>query len=243
MDILDRISLLLGNREQKELTNYLGLKSAAFSEWKSGKSKSYRKYLIEISEFFGVSLDYLVYGKETNVPNITSDENKLLTIYNKLSYINKARILERALVLAEIEDNQQSYRENSASNDTIFIEYSTLKVSAGTGEPLIDDTHSEFIEVKRSDLTEDANFAVQISGDSMLPRFHDKDIVLVRSQPDIDIGKIGIFIIDGKGYIKERGDNCLISLNPNYDDIQFKVGQDIRCKGLVIATLEDDDFV
>lgn len=63
MDILDRISLLLGNREQKELTDYLGLKSAAFSEWKSGKSKSYKKYLIEIAEFFHVSIDYLVYGK------------------------------------------------------------------------------------------------------------------------------------------------------------------------------------
>lgn len=63
MDILDRISLLLGNRDQKELTDYLGLKSAAFSEWKSGKSKSYKKYLIEIAEFFHVSIDYLVYGK------------------------------------------------------------------------------------------------------------------------------------------------------------------------------------
>ena len=45
MDILDRITMLLGNREQKELTNYLKLNNVAFSEWKSGKSKSYRKYL------------------------------------------------------------------------------------------------------------------------------------------------------------------------------------------------------
>lgn len=64
MDILDRISMLLGNREQKELTKYLGLNSVAFSEWKSGKSKSYRKYLIEIADFFNISIDYLVYGKE-----------------------------------------------------------------------------------------------------------------------------------------------------------------------------------
>ncbi len=151
--------------------------------------------------------------------------------------------MERALVLAEIENEHQSYKETSDNSDTIFIEYSTLKVSAGLGEPLIDDSRSEFIEVKRSDLTEDANFAVQISGDSMLPRFHDKDIVLVHSQLDINIGEIGIFIIDGNGYIKERGKDLLKSLNPDYDDIHFKADQDIRCKGLVIATLEDDDFV
>ena len=57
MDILDRISMLLGKREQRELTDYLQLKNVAFSEWKSGKSKSYRKYLIEIADFFNVSLD------------------------------------------------------------------------------------------------------------------------------------------------------------------------------------------
>lgn len=244
MGILDRISLLLGSREQQELTSYLGLKSAAFSEWKSGKSKSYRKYLIEIAAFFNVSLDYLVFGRETvGKIELKKDENELLSIYNKLSSTNKARVIERATVLAELESPAYKYKHSQEENDTIFIEYSTLKVSAGTGEPLIDDSRPEFIEVKRSDLTEDANFAVQISGDSMLPRFHDQDIVLVRSQPDINIGEIGIFIIDGNGYIKEKGANRLISLNPEYDDIDFKPEQDIRCKGLVIATLEDDDFV
>ena len=66
LDILDRISKLLNGREQRELTDFLGIKSVAFSEWKSGKSKSYKKYLIEIADFFNVSIDYLVYGKEIN---------------------------------------------------------------------------------------------------------------------------------------------------------------------------------
>ena len=118
-----------------------------------------------------------------------------------------------------------------------------MKVSAGTGEPLIDDTYHDFLKVKRSDLTEEANFAVQISGNSMLPRFKDKEWVLVRSQPDVEIGEIGIFIIDGNGYIKERAVDRLVSINPEYDDIYFKENQDIKCKGLVIGTLERDDFV
>ncbi len=77
----------------------------------------------------------------------------------------------------------------------------------------------------------------------MMPHFKDGDVVLVQSQPDVNIGEIGIFIIDGNGYIKERGERCLISINPEYDDIYFEEGQDIRCKGLVIGTLEEDDFV
>ena len=118
-----------------------------------------------------------------------------------------------------------------------------LPNSAGAGEPLIDDSYPKFIEVRKSELTEEANFAVKINGESMMPRFRDGDVVLVRSQPYVDLGEIGIFIIDGNGYIKERGDDRLISINPDYDDIYFKEGQEIRCKGLVIGTLEEDDFV
>ncbi len=133
--------------------------------------------------------------------------------------------------------------EEPEEQETIFIEFSTLKVSAETGEPLIDDSYPDFIEVKKSELTESTNFAVKINGKSMMPKFKDGDVVLVKSQPDVNVSEIGIFIIDGNGYIKERGDNRLISINPEYDDIYFQEGQDIRCKGLVIGTLEDDDFV
>lgn len=247
LGILDRISKLLGNREQRELTTYLGLKSVAFSEWKSGKSKSYKKYLIEIADFFNVSLDYLVYGKEKSslTSELSADEQELFKIYKGLSIENKARVRERAEVLAELEAPavNEPEPEEDKEIETIFIEYSTLRVSAGTGEPLIDDTYPEFIEVKRSELTEEANFAVKINGNSMFPHYKNNDIVLVRSQPEVAVGEIGIFTIDGEGYIKERGENRLISLNPEYDDIYFKEGQDIRCKGLVIGTLEDEDFV
>ncbi len=136
-----------------------------------------------------------------------------------------------------------SVEEELKEQETIFIEFSTLKVSAGAGEPLIYDSYPDFIEVKKSELTERTNFAVKISGNSMMPRFKDGDVVLVRSQPYVNFGEIGIFIVDGNGYIKERGNDRLISINPEYDDIYFKEGQDIRCKGLVIGTLEDDDFV
>lgn len=106
MDILDRISKLLGNREQQELTQYLGLKSAAFSEWKSGKSKSYRKYLIEISEFFGVSIDYLVYGKETT-SQLSDIESDLIKKFKILNDVDQKRILKQIdLFLQDYTDDE-----------------------------------------------------------------------------------------------------------------------------------------
>lgn len=178
-------------------------------------------------------------SKEKSSPTVTltADEQELLQYFKKLSDKSKGMVLGRA------EAPVEPVQEEEEEIETIFIEYSTLRVSAGTGEPLIDDTYPKFIEVKRSELTEEANFAVQISGNSMLPHYKNNDIVLVRSQPEVAVGEIGIFTIDGEEYIKERGENKLISLNPEYDDIYFKEGQDIRCKGLVIGTLEEDDFV
>lgn len=62
MNTLDKIiSLLEGqNRQQKELTDYLGLEKSTFSAWKNGKSSSYKKYLPEIASFFRISVDELV---------------------------------------------------------------------------------------------------------------------------------------------------------------------------------------
>ena len=217
---------------------------SAINAWKKGNINA--GTTAEIANALDVSLEYLITGQEKSSPTIelTADERELLDIYNNLSPKSQGQVKERAIVLAELEaQTDPVVDEEPEEIETIFIEYSTLKVSAGTGEPLIDDTYPEFIEVKRSELTEESNFAVQISGDSMLPRFKNKDIVLVRSQPEIDIGEIGVFIIDGDGYIKKRGKDRLISINPEYDDIYFKEGQDIRCKGLVIGTLEEDDFV
>lgn len=96
MDILDRISALLNGREQRELTNYLGLKSAAFSEWKSGKSKSYRKYLIEIAKYFNVSIDYLVYGKTSETTaslNLSENEQEMLELFGKFTDREQIKII------------------------------------------------------------------------------------------------------------------------------------------------------
>ena len=214
--------------------------------WKKGAVPN-SDIVMKLSVRLNVPTDVLLFGKEKSslTSELSADEQELLQYYKKISDKSKGIVLGRAEQLAELEAPavNEPETEEDKEIETIFIEYSTLRVSAGTGEPLIDDTYPEFIEVKRSELTEEANFAVKINGNSMLPHYKNNDIVLVRSQPEVAVGEIGIFTIDGEGYIKERGENRLISLNSEYDDIYFKEGQDIRCKVLVIGTLEDDDFV
>jgi bacteriophage CI repressor helix-turn-helix domain len=231
--------------KQADLCEAIGISSSTMTNWKNRGTDPPAKYIISICEFLNITPYLLLTNKENSSQNeISDDELELIDIYKGLSDISKAKVKERAIVLAELEAPAELIAEEEPEEqETIFIEFSTLRVSAGAGEPLIDDSYPDFIEVKKSDLTESANFAVKISGKSMMPHFKDGDVVLVRSQPDVNIGEIGIFIIDGNGYVKERGEECLISINPEYDDVYFEEGQDIRCKGLVIGTLEEDDFV
>lgn len=54
------IVLKARGKQQKDLVEYLGINKQSVSDWKTGKTKSYSKYLKEISEFLNVSVEDLV---------------------------------------------------------------------------------------------------------------------------------------------------------------------------------------
>ena len=126
--------------------------------------------------------------------------------------------------------------ENRAS--TIRIRHSIYKVSAGTGFELDSGDAWERISIPDTPEARRADFALTIKGDSMEPLYSDRDMVLIREQPTVEPGEIGIFIVGGKGYLKQYGGDRLISLNPDYEDILFSVYDDIRCVGKVIGKVE-----
>lgn len=62
MNTFDKIEKLRKekNIKQNDLTEHLGLKKGIYTDWKIGRTKSYQKFLPEIADFFGVSVDYLL---------------------------------------------------------------------------------------------------------------------------------------------------------------------------------------
>lgn len=236
MDILDRINALMQGKEQQELTSYLKLNKTAYTDWRSGKSKSYQKYLVEIAKFFNVSIDYLVYGKENTSINLSADEKELLVYFNKLSEKEKIKLIGRAELLAE----QAETTEIMVDIPTIKRKHSYYKVSAGTGYGLDEgDAWQDEIEIPDTPANRKADFCITITGNSMEPVYKDGDIVLVKSQKSIDLGQIGIFNVGGKGYIKKYGRDRLISLNEDCDDVMFSDHEydNIECVGIVLGRI------
>lgn len=65
------------------LVKKLGMSSGAIQNWKDGKLPS-GEILVRFSEFFNVSLDYLVYGKETLGNPISSNDSEWLSLIHRL---------------------------------------------------------------------------------------------------------------------------------------------------------------
>lgn len=77
LSTLNKICALLEQqgKKQKDLTDFLGISKNSFTDWKSGRIKSYNKHLPAIAEFLGVSTDYLL-GRTENKNTATLFEQQ-----------------------------------------------------------------------------------------------------------------------------------------------------------------------
>ena len=112
-----------------------------------------------------------------------------------------------------------------------------IPVSAGTGN-FLDDSSYEMINAPAY-VPNSVDFALRISGDSMIPQLQDGQIIWIREQPTVNPGEIGIFTYSGDVYCKELfidGDTAYLkSLNPEYDDIEIKEDFGFKTIGKVVS--------
>lgn len=61
LEVLTRILSLLDQqkKQQKDLADFLGINKNNITDWKSGKSKSYNKYLYQIAAYLNTTPEYL----------------------------------------------------------------------------------------------------------------------------------------------------------------------------------------
>ena len=110
--ILERLEILAAKKDitvSGAISQLKGPNSAA-SEWKKGKAKPSLAAVVSLADFFGVSLDYLVYGKENNVAAIeslglTKSQSELLKKFDKLTPELQQRLIAYAdFLMADMPD-------------------------------------------------------------------------------------------------------------------------------------------
>ncbi|MCD8327816.1 MAG: helix-turn-helix domain-containing protein [Ruminococcus sp.] len=163
-------------------------------------------------------------------PALTNDEAEFLEKYRKLNAQSKE-------IVTYILQKEADRDDLVPDIHMISVKTSYLPASAGHGEFLSE----ENLEVKDYVATPTAlkaDIVIPVSGDSMLPVYDDGDLLFVKRQPTIEVGEIGIFTVDGVGYVKKLGQGYLISLNPDYADIPLE-GKEVYCVGKVLGKVEE----
>ena len=100
MTINQRVFELLGSEKSKqiELAKALGISASTLNSWKVRGSDPPARYICAIADFFSVSIDYVLTGKNLTPanPGLDKDESALLQIYRCLEPDGRSILLATA---------------------------------------------------------------------------------------------------------------------------------------------------
>lgn len=217
--LLERISIFCDKRQISinQMLKQAKLATSVIDNIKRGRVPSLDK-VHTIANFFECSIDYLV-GR-------TDDPT-----WHKPDETSTEKVQKTPIIMEKPKKSKQ------LKQTKITLPLYPQAASAGTGNYLFDAEPID-INVEKNSKTVEADFLVRVSGDSMLPKYHDGDIVLVKQTPSIFEGEIGVFYVDGDSFIKQLGSGELISLNPDYPNIPIREYNSVRCFGQVIGVLD-----
>lgn len=243
-DTLKRLRTKKGLTSE-ELCSKIGIKGGSYRNYERNDRKPDYDTLVKLADFYGVTTDYLL-GRPTAQPptdalerlfsekSFSALEEELLRKYMELPHEARQAVVR---FINDATAKALQRKNGTAPQKLLVMKRSLHKVSAGTGYDLNDSDAWETVTVKDTDGSRKADFLLEIEGDSMETTFHDGETVCVQQTPSVEVGEIGVFWVDGCGYIKELGKGCLISHNSSYDPIPLQ-GTENRCIGRVLGTAD-----
>ncbi|MCL2045382.1 MAG: XRE family transcriptional regulator [Oscillospiraceae bacterium] len=154
---------------------------------------------------------------------------------SRLNSLGRKRVDEYVNLLSKDKQfTDYPYFELSVSEEPRrYIKLYETPVAAGSGFYLDSEDFTDF-EADES-VPDDADFAVKVGGDSMMPRFIDGQIIFIKKQETLEVGEIGIFELNGDAFLKKLGRGEFISLNARYAPIPIREFDSVHIFGKVLG--------
>ena len=221
---------------QQAVADLLGISKSTYSGYETGKREPDVFKIKALSEVLSVSADVLIGSNVIPISQTFSHEEHVHIKKYRVLDTHGKKVVDTALGL---EYDRMTHIESREEKGWItYINLYDLAVSAGAGEPLGDTDYKTRIEIPTEQVPENAHCCLRVNGDSMEPAYKDGDIVFVQRQDEpVREGEIGVFSLNGEGYMKRLGDKELESLNPKYPAIPIRQYDDLRCFGRVLGKL------
>ena len=223
---------------QEQLAKKLGLAKSTITGYEKGTSEPNMITVKHLMDILKVDANYLWQDEMTG-------STSLIVSSDEWNHIKKLRALDaygKKVVnsVLDIEYERCNYETEIADEPMAYIPrvYYSQGASAGYGEYLIDGMDASEIMLPDTPKNRKSDYVINVDGDSMEPTFSDGDKLLVQHTDCVNVGEIGIFIIDGQSYVKEYGEDRLISHNKNYPDIIPSEYSNFRCVGKVVGVMK-----
>ena len=223
---------------QIHLANLIGVKPISVTQWEAGRTRPDIGNIVPLCKALGLTPGtFLQYRQDSR--ELTAEERSLLSTYQMLSERDRRVLIALANSLFE------SYAaELTKSCRTGFepISHNYYTIAAGPSTPLGDAELGEKVYIRKSLLPRHADEIITVSGQSMEPEFFNGDTVFVEHTPVLEPGEIGVFVVNGVGYIKQFFPGRLHSVNPDYDDVCIDEGDNLKIVGRVLGKVPSDAY-
>lgn len=224
--------------KQSEVAEKIGIKGNTLSNYENGVSEPDIDTFCALCDIYNIDPANIL--NEAYGLSVQGDEFKIKP--SEIEHVEKYRALdqhgkETVSYILERETERVKQIEQTASTPaaTRMINYYYKLASAGTGQIVFDMPPTKRIEIPAIPEYRKADYAIGVNGSSMEPVYHDGDTLLVEMTDHVEIGEIGIFLVNGESFVKERGETELISLNPESKNVPLN--DSARCLGKVIGKL------
>lgn len=239
------------NFTQKELGQAIGVSTISIQCWERGERKPSMDALVSLGKTLQISIDELLGIEQPSSKHsfvLSQGEKNLLRDYQILDSYGKKAV--RAICTLEKERMERTAPQKATANiidiqqiklRERYIPHYATPSAAGMSVPL-DGDEFEMLLVDDS-VPEQADYAVNIQGNSMSPYIQDGEVVYVEKDAQLRVGDVGIFCVDGAMYCKmyyldNEGNLQLVSANPALRHTNVFVSSDsscdIRCCGRVL---------
>ena len=232
---------------QKELAKEVGITPSTMTDYMKLRSAPSFGVIQKLADFFGIKKSDIdttfkeeksTFPSSIPLPNFDPRQAILLSNYSKLNDTRKNKLLATSeTLLAEEQGKVIDISEKRAKYDARKrISLSVPgKVSAGTGYWQEDD-HDTMVDFYADDIPDEKDYdtVAVVVGHSMVPKIKNGDFLFIKLKDQVDLNKIGIFQVDDENYVKKLKNDCLESLNKDYDNIPITADTDFRTIGEVV---------
>lgn len=241
---------------QPQLAEMLNVSKGAIGNWETDVNSPRATILYDLFEILHCDANYLLQDEIKELYKNEATPEEFEKIIRKYRYIaeyspNGTKTIDIVLnneytIAEQLKKQKERIQELESTPATVIdiqpyrkdgtrlVEY-FHSASAGTGVFILGNEAADQLSIPATPENRKVDYAIKVSGDSMEPDYHDGEIVLVSQKVEMNIGDVGIFIINNKAYIKEYGETELISRNPGADNIRIAEYDNIVCMGKVIG--------